>query len=262
MGEKKVPQRQDNCYLVFPAYNEEANIQKLLEAWYPVAEALGPESRILVLDDGSRDRTAEILNNWAQTHPQLLVYSLPNKGHGPTVLRAFDLALEQGADYVFQTDSDGQTQAEDFWKLWEARGDYELLAGRRQKREDGLQRRMVSWVLSLVLLLFYRVWVADSNVPFRLYPRGILEILLGGFEDRNFALPNACMMALSRRLNLRIRRIPIRFRPRQGGKNTINCRRIFAIGLGALKAFHRQGKNWRAYEGEARSRLQAWREGR
>lgn len=99
----------DALYIVIPAYNEEANIESVAREWHDVVRRTGPESRLVIVDDGSRDGTLDILHRLQEELPQLVPLTKPNAGHGPTLLFGYRYALEQGADFVFQTDSDGQT---------------------------------------------------------------------------------------------------------------------------------------------------------
>ena len=66
-------------------------------------------SRLVIIDDGSKDNTRAILEKCRQSRPLLEVHTKVNGGHGAAVLYGYKYALSQGADYIFQTDSDGQT---------------------------------------------------------------------------------------------------------------------------------------------------------
>ena len=59
----------DKLYIIIPAYNEEANIEKVIEQWYPIAET--HNGQMVIIDDGSKDRTYEILRQKEKTHPLL-----------------------------------------------------------------------------------------------------------------------------------------------------------------------------------------------
>ena len=106
----------DILYIVIPAYNEEANIGDVIESWYPIIEKHngGGQSRLVIIDDGSRDCTLEIMQEATKTRPLLVPLTKENKGHGATVLYGYKYALHEGADFIFQTDSDGQTLPEEF----------------------------------------------------------------------------------------------------------------------------------------------------
>lgn len=85
-----------------PAYNEEANIRTVVEQWHPVVEQIGEDSRVVIVDDGSKDATYRVLEELRATYPQLIGLTKKNSGHGSTCLYAYRYAIEQGADYVFR----------------------------------------------------------------------------------------------------------------------------------------------------------------
>ena len=95
----------DSLYIVIPAYNEEANIRQVVEDWYPVVDLRSGESRLVIVNDGSRDNTFSVLKNMQADRPKLTVLDKENGGHGSTILYGYHYALEQGAEYIFQTDS-------------------------------------------------------------------------------------------------------------------------------------------------------------
>ena len=99
----------DILYVVMPAYNEEENIEKSVRDWLAVLEGKDERSRIVVADSGSEDGTHNILVKMQKEIPQLMILGDTLKQHGPKLIALYNFAIEQGADYVFQTDSDGQT---------------------------------------------------------------------------------------------------------------------------------------------------------
>ena len=99
----------DKLYIVIPAYNEEENIEDVIREWYPNVLMGSEGSKLLVIDDGSRDGTADKLKKLQEEFPLLDVRHKQNSGHGPTILTGYRYAIDEGADYIFQTDSDGQT---------------------------------------------------------------------------------------------------------------------------------------------------------
>ena len=78
----------DSLYIVIPAYNEEETIHKVLDQWYPIVEKYdgGGRSRLVVVDDGSRDNTHEILTSYARENPLLVPLTKENGGHGAAIL--------------------------------------------------------------------------------------------------------------------------------------------------------------------------------
>jgi glycosyltransferase involved in cell wall biosynthesis len=76
----------DKLYIVIPAYNEEANIDKVIRDWYPIVEKIGNGSRLVIIDDGSKDSTYQIMKKHAETIEAFEPVTKPNGGHGATVL--------------------------------------------------------------------------------------------------------------------------------------------------------------------------------
>lgn len=228
----------DNLYIVMPSYNEAENISEVVEEWYPVVERVSRgEGRLVIVNDGSRDDTLARLHKLQEGRPQLVVIDQPNSGHGATILNAYHYALEHGADYIFQTDSDGQTRPNEFDAFWQMRKDYPVVIGYRNHREDGFSRIMVTKVLKLVLWLVFGLVVTDANTPFRLMDHRVLAEYLPDVPER-FNLSNVMLTVLFLYNKERVKFVPITFRQRQGGVNSINLPRIFRIGLRAVRDFY------------------------
>lgn len=235
----------ETLYLVMPAYNEEANIEDVVRQWHPVAErvnAEGGEARVVIANDGSKDGTFAILSQLQNNYPYLLPLDKPNSGHGATVLYLYRYALEHGADYVFQTDSDGQTLPEEFWQMWEHRHEYDFQIGTRGGRQDGFSRIVVTRTLRIVVWLMFHVWVKDANTPFRLMNAKRLQAVMQ-YIPQDFFLANVAISAIAVKKKEKIGWYPITFRPRQGGVNSINLKRIFKIGLKSLGDFRQINKS-------------------
>lgn len=115
-----------------PAYNEADNIEATIAQWYPVVENTGADCRLVIANDGSKDKTYEIMKSLERKYPQLIALDKPNQGHGPTVIWLYKYAIDHGAEYIFQTDSDGQTNPAEFRQFLKASADYdcEWAAGR------------------------------------------------------------------------------------------------------------------------------------
>jgi dolichol-phosphate mannosyltransferase len=226
----------DNLNIIIPAYNEEATIKQVIDDWYPVVEQIGNDSKLVIINDGSKDRTYEIMQEYAKTRPFFLPLTKENGGHGATVLFGYHYAISQNADYIFQTDSDGQTLPSEFAEFWALREQYDMIIGHRCKREDGISRIFVTKVLKLVLRICFGVSVTDANTPFRLLKRDTLVQYID-LIPKDFNLSNVILSVIYTKKNLRIKYLPITFRPRQGGVNSINLPKIFGIGKQALKDF-------------------------
>ncbi|MDO4621632.1 MAG: glycosyltransferase family 2 protein [Eubacteriales bacterium] len=233
----------DKLFIVIPAYNESENILRVVEGWYPVVEKHNGEggSRLVVIDDGSKDNTYEILCEYATARPLMTVITKKNSGHGPTVRYGYQYAVEHGADYVFQTDSDGQTLPSEFEQFWEKRNKYDLLIGWRNHRKDGFGRVVVTRVLRMVIAHCFHAAVKDANTPYRLMHADQLKEYLPLIPE-DFFLSNVLLTVIYTRKKKNICYMPITFRPRQGGVNSINYKRMVKIGIKALSDFRRLNK--------------------
>ena len=233
----------DKLYIVIPAYNESANIETVIEEWYPIVEAHNGngESRLLIIDDGSKDDTYAIIQKCSEEKPLIQPITKPNSGHGATVLYGYRCALEQGAEYIFQTDSDGQTRPEEFENFWQQREQNDMVIGWRNTREDGASRVFVTRTLKLVIRLCFGVSVTDANTPFRLMKAQTLSQYIDQIPQ-DFNLSNVILSVIYAKRGCAVKYIPITFRPRQGGVNSINMKRIFKIGKQALKDFRQINK--------------------
>ena len=240
---------QDRLYIVIPAYNESENITQVVEEWYPHLERIGSDSRLCVFNDGSKDNTAEILAGLADRMPQLEVINKANSGHGATLMTAYHYALEQGADYVFQTDSDGQTLASEFQPFWDERRKQAFYVGLRSKREDGFSRKVVTRILRSVIRLSFGISLPDANTPYRLMERSALAACLESMP-KDFFLANVLLLVTACYRGDTVRYREIVFRPRQGGENSINLKRIFGIGRESLRSFREARRELEARYGK------------
>jgi hypothetical protein len=174
----------------------------------------------------------------------LIPLDKPNSGHGATVLYLYRYAIEQGADFVFQTDSDGQTNPNEIWQMIEHAEDYDFQIGNRNNRQDGMSRVFVTKVLKMVVWLMFHVWVTDANTPFRLMNVERLKRIMAVIPEDYF-LCNVAISAIAVKWHERCKWYPITFKPRQGGVNSINMKRIVKIGRKALNDFYTINKNLR-----------------
>ena len=231
----------EKLYVVIPAYNEEVMIKSVIDHWYPIVEKIGTDSRLVIIDDGSKDKTYQIVKDCMEEYPQLIALTKENQGHGPTVRFGYEFAIEEGADYIFQTDSDGQTLAEEFPEFWCRRKEAAMVIGHRNHRQDGFSRIIVTKVLKAVIGVMFHVNVTDANTPYRLIQADVLKEQMH-LIPRDYNLSNVLVSVIFVKKKLGVMFLPIKFRPRQGGVNSINVRKIFKLGWKALADFRRLSK--------------------
>ncbi len=226
--------------IVMPVYNEEANIETVVAEWVSELDRLGVAFSLMVINDGSKDGTSDALRKLAvSTNGRVVPVDKANAGHGRACRTGYDLATGSPAAWTFQIDSDGQCDPRFFSEFWSARDQADCLFGVRTTRDDGFARVLISAVCRVLTSVVCGVDLKDSNVPYRLIRTPVLREALTripvDFDMQNVALT----VTLKRDKALRWKYIPIHFRDRQGGTNSINYSRIIAMGWELLCNLHR-----------------------
>lgn len=228
----------DNLYVVMPAYNEEETIEGVVKEWYKVLSLGSINSRLVVADAGSKDNTHKILLKLKKQYPQLEIVSDSKKEHGPKLIYLYDYAIKNDANYIFQTDSDGQTNPNEFAKFWNSRKEYDIILGNRVVRGDGKARAFVEKVVCFLLGIYFKVKVPDANAPFRLMKCDVVKKYLDRLP-KEYNLPNIMLTTYFVYYKEKVKFMEITFKPRQGGVNSINIKKIVKIGFRALGDFKR-----------------------
>ena len=143
----------DKLFLVMPAYNEEETIESVVRDWYKTIESVTHNFIFVIADSGSVDNTHNILINLQNEFKNLVVLGDTLKQHGPKLIYMYKYSIENGADYIFQTDSDGQTNPDEFLFFWDNRINYDAILGNRVKRGDGIARKIVENIVCFLLNL-------------------------------------------------------------------------------------------------------------
>lgn len=229
----------DKLYIVIPAYNEEENIERCVNDWYPIIEKYGnKDSRLVIINDGSKDNTFERLKCLSESRPLLIPLTKSNGGHGQTVLFGYRYAIDSGADWVFQTDSDGQTNPKEFEQFWNGRNNYDVIIGNRIVRGDGKERKFVENTVCFLLRIIFGIRVDDANAPFRLMRTELVNRYIGRLPD-DFNIPNIMFTTYFVYYNEKVLFLPITFKPREKGTNSINPKKIIKIGWKAIGDFRK-----------------------
>jgi len=229
--------------LVMPIYNEQDNIAKVINDWTAELCRLQIRFEFLALNDGSKDKTAEVLAEMEKAHPGVLIpVNKQNSGHGRTCRFGYETAIRRGASWVLQIDSDGQCLPEYFSELWNKREGADCVFGERATRGDGFTRVWISKACRLFTSLLAGIDLRDANVPYRLIRVPFLEKALQSIPE-DFDMQNVALtLSLKRNPSARWSYVPIHFPDRQGGTNSINLKRILAMGWTLLNNLHRIGR--------------------
>lgn len=228
----------DKLYIVMPAYNEETAIADVVDEWHKVIEKVGRDSKLVIFNDGSKDNTLRVLENINSQYPDLVVVNKKNAGHGPTCTVAYKYAIAENADWIFQTDSDGQTKSSDFWLFWEKRNNYDFIIGSRPNRSDGLVRCFISKTLKVIIIVIFKVILKDANTPFRLMKVERLRKYMPAIPD-NYFLPNTLLSVMITKNKEKVFWQNITFAGRSSGISSISPAKIGKLGITLIKQLYK-----------------------
>jgi glycosyltransferase involved in cell wall biosynthesis len=158
--------------MVLPAYNEEENIARAVEHADAALAATGLDCELIVVNDGSRDRTGAILHELAERLPRLrIVEHTPNRGYGGALRAGFAAATKE---WIFQSDSDNQFDYAEVSRLIEQASGKDVVVGFRKPRRDPVIRRLNGWGWNMIIRLLFGYVVSDIDCAFRLFRRSVL----------------------------------------------------------------------------------------
>lgn len=207
--------------LVMPAFNEEAGIVEALADAHESLAGLGYEFEILVVDDGSRDATAILVEEFAETRPEVrLIRHGINRGYGAALRSGFESAM---FDLVAFTDADAQFYLEDLEDLVVLTRECPIAVGYRADRQDAWRRKFFSRGYNRLVRFFLNTGVRDIDCALKVFRREALGSVLP--ESRGFFV-NAEMLFKAKRLNWEIAEVPVRHRARLHGQSTVSMREI------------------------------------
>ena len=219
-------------WLILPTYNEAENIEAILAAAGEVLAAAAPDGfRVLVVDDGSPDGTGRIADRLAGEYAWVEVLHRTEKnGIGPAYLAGFRHALDHGADYVMEMDSDFSHDPADLARLLAAvRDGADLALGSRYVpgggvTDWGLLRRFVSEGGSTYARWILRLRVRDLTGGFKCFRREVLEeIHFDGVRSQGYAF-QVELTYRAARAGFRIVEVPIVFKDREQGQSKMSWR--------------------------------------
>jgi hypothetical protein len=201
--------------LVLPAYNEEANIKDTLEGALAILPEIVPRFEIVVVNDGSRDQTAEIVGGYARRDGRVRCISHEhNRGYGAAVTTGLRAAR---GDLIAFTDADGQFSLLDLPHLLALLESSDVVVGYRYQRADKWIRRVNAWGWNQLIRLVLGVRIRDLDCAFKVFRRGDLDRL--GLTATGAGI-NAEIMVQCTRGGLTIRETPVRHYARHQGQPT------------------------------------------
>src|SRR5216110_3247501 len=201
--------------LVFPAFNEAANIRTVVEDAHQTVPKLAPIFEIIVVNDGSKDRTGEICDRLAEELSNVRVVHHPrNCGYGAALKSGINLARH---DLIFFTDADGQFDLKEVASLLEQADAYDIVAGYRARRQDPPHRLLFAWGWNMLVQLVLGIKIRDIDCAFKVFNRRVFDKVQINSVG---AMVNTEIFAQVSRFGMTVMEIPVSHFPRRHGKPT------------------------------------------
>jgi len=218
--------------IFFPAYNDSGTIASLVITALQTARTLTPDHEVIVVNDGSADNTAEILDELARTYPQVrIVHHEKNRGYGGALRTGFASATRE---LVFYTDGDGQYDPAEMEVLWRRFDDsVDLVNGYKISRSDPLHRIIIGRIYHHTVKILFGLKVRDVDCDFRLMRRSIFNTV---HLEKNSGVICLEIMKKITDGGFRIVEVPVHHYHRAHGKSQFfNFRRLFRTAIDVFK---------------------------
>ena len=218
--------------IFFPAYNDSGTIASVVIAALRTARRLTPDHEVIVVNDGSADGTAEILEELASIYPQVrIVTHETNRGYGGALRSGFASATRE---LIFYTDGDAQydpSEMEALWRRFDQNVD--LVNGYKISRSDPLHRVIIGRVYHHLVKTLFRLTVRDVDCDFRMMRRSIFDKVQ---LEKNSGVICLEMMKKITDGRFRIAEVPVHHYHRAYGKSQFfNFRRLYRTAIDVMK---------------------------
>lgn len=203
----------NNISIFFPFWNEEKNIEKVVNDAIPIAQEIADKWEILIIDDGSTDKTLEKAKRIENSNSNIKVIShVPNRGYGAALKEGFENAKY---DYVVFADGDGQFDFSEVRNFLGEIEDNDIVIGYRKKRQDNVIRHLLMNMLKVWDYIFFGFWFKDIDCGFKMFKKGALKEIMPLRSEG--AMITTEILAKSVRKKLKIKQVEVTHFPRKFG---------------------------------------------
>jgi len=203
----------------FPAYNVESQIEETVVNAFRVIPKLAGKYEIIVIEDGSRDKTGEILNRLKSEYKNLkIIKHKVNRGYGGALKSGF---YNSRYSWIAFTDADGQFDISELPKLIKKQKETgaDLVAGFYLKRAVNFYRKVNTWIWQLIVRILFGLKVKDIDCGFKLIKKEIID-KIPKLESERGAFISSEFLIKTQKYGFKIVEIGVHHFPRVEGKGT------------------------------------------
>lgn len=222
--------RELHISLVIPVYNEEPNLRALMERLRRVMESLGRSYEIILVDDGSTDKSLDVLKEFT-VYPEVKVVELArNYGQHAAILSGFSIVK---GEIIVTLDADLQNPPEEIPKLVRTmeEGNFDVVGTVRSRRQDSILRTLPSKLMNVVARKITKCNMTDWGCMLRAYRRDIVERMVNCHEQATF------IPALATYFAKRVTEIEVAHEERHGGASHYSLRRLINLLFDLISSF-------------------------
>ncbi len=223
-----LPKQHLSLSLFFPAYNEEKNIAESVRAAKKVLEQVAGTYEIIIVNDGSSDRTGDRADALSLKDPHVRVIHQENQGYGGAVWAGIQRARY---DYIFFTDADLQFDLAELPKLLAYIPEHPVVLGYRAKRRDPFMRLVNAYGWNKLNRIFFGLRVKDIDCAFKLLRRDLVQSLPTPSKS---AMMSAEILIRLQRRGILFKEVPVTHLPRTAGSPTGAKPAVIAQALRAM----------------------------
>lgn len=227
--------------VVFPAFNEAANIRRAIAHAIEVLDGLGLDFEVIVVDDGSSDQTRALAEEAAARDPRVRAVHHPrNRGYGAALKTGI---LASTRERVFFTDADLQFDMAEITRLLDLADAADIIAGYRAPRSDPWARRLNAWAWGRLVSALFDLQVRDVDCAFKIFSRRVFDRVpvtsVGAFV-------NTEILVRARAEGFTLLQVPVSHYPRQAGTQTGANPRVIARAFWELGSLYGELRTLRA----------------
>ncbi|MDG2332799.1 MAG: glycosyltransferase family 2 protein [Myxococcota bacterium] len=232
--------------LVFPVLDEEDNLSELIAGACKVGEELEVSFEVIIVNDGSQDESAQIIDAWAARDPRIRpIHHASNSGYGAALRTGLS---EARGNQIFFSDADLQFDLDQLRNLLVHSPDYDIVAGYRSPRRDPWPRSLIAGLWGVGVRIIFGLRIRDIDCAFKLFDRRVIETIplasVGAFI-------NTELLVRAQASGFRIRQVPVNHRRRRRGRQSGAHPRVLIKACLELGSLYRE---LRSVTGQARRR--------